>query len=66
MEKLSLKEYESKYGQSRTWTCTLSDGTLYKLKENTSENFVTFNERLEYCELVKRVRMNEADNQAIQ
>lgn len=63
MEKYSREEYDSKYAESRTWTCTLSDGTLCTLKDGGSDKCVTFDERLEYCEMVKKVRMSESDKQ---
>ena len=63
MEKINKNDYELKYGELRTWTCLLSDGTVYKLKEDGADKLVSYEERLEYCEMVKRVRMNESDKQ---
>lgn len=55
-------EYELNYSEI-TWSCTLSDGTTYKLKEDGLNKFVSFEDRLEYCEQVKKIRMNESDKQ---
>ena len=63
MEKINKQDYELKYGELRTWTCLLSDGSVHKLKEDGADKLVSYEERLEYCDMVKQVRMNEADKQ---
>lgn len=63
IEKIGREEYEIKYGELRTWACTLSDGTVYKLKEDGGERLVSYDERLQYCDMVKNARMSEGDKQ---
>lgn len=62
IEKLDKNEYESSYSEI-TWSCTLSDGTLHKLKEDGNLKPVAYDERIDYCDQVKKIRMNESDNQ---
>lgn len=63
IEKMDKLEYELKYGSEITWSCTLSDGTLHKLQPNGNMNPVSYEERIDYCEQVKNVRLNESDKQ---
>jgi E3 ubiquitin-protein ligase HECTD3 len=65
IEKMNKTEYEMNYGSEITWSCTLSDGTLHKLKPNGNSKSVSYDERLDYCEQVKKVRMSEFDKQVI-
>ena len=65
LEKIDKLEYELKYANELTWSCTLSDGSLFKLQPSTNGNFktVTYEERLDYCEKVKKIRLGESDKQ---
>jgi len=63
IEKIEKAEYEMNYGSEITWTCTLSDGALHKLKPHGNSKSVSYDERLDYCEQVKKVRMSEFDKQ---
>ena len=56
-------EFEMKYANEITWSCTLSDGTLFNLKPDGSSKSVAYEERLEYCDLVKKTRLSESDKQ---
>jgi E3 ubiquitin-protein ligase HECTD3 len=63
IEKLDKTEYDENYSAEITWSCTLSDGTQHKLVEEGQLKPVQYEERLEYCEQVKAVRMGESDKQ---
>jgi E3 ubiquitin-protein ligase HECTD3 len=63
IEKLERAEYELNYGSEITWSCTLSDGTLCKLKPNGQSKPVAYEDRLDYCEQVKKARLAESDKQ---
>lgn len=65
IEKLDQTEYDLKYANEITWSCTLSDGTLFLIKPNGNSILVKYEERLEYCEQVKKVRMTESDKQVV-
>lgn len=63
IEKMDKEDYDLKYANEITWSCVLSDGTMHKLQSNGNLKYVTYEERLEYCELVKSVRLAESDKQ---
>lgn len=63
IEKMNKEEYEFKYSSEITWSCVLSDGSLQNLQPNGHLKQVGYEERLEYCEQVKNVRLSEADKQ---
>ena len=65
IEKANKEDYEFKYGSEITWSCTLSDGTLHKLKPNGSQIPVIYEERIYYVKQVKQVRLSESDKQVI-
>lgn len=65
IEKLDKEEYELNYGTEVTWSCNLSDGTLYLIKPNGNIKPVEYNDRLEYCEQVRHIRLGESDRQVI-
>lgn len=60
---MDKEDYDLKYANEITWSCVLSDGTMHKLQSNGNLKYVTYEERLEYCELVKSVRLAESDKQ---
>ncbi len=60
---MNKEDYESIYANEITWTCVLSDGKLQKLQPNGHLKQVSYEERLEYCEQVKKIRLNESDKQ---
>ena len=63
IERMDKNEYENKFANEKTWSCTLSDGTNYDLKPNGSQLPVLYEERVEYCEAVKKARLSESDRQ---
>ncbi|CAF0837663.1 unnamed protein product [Brachionus calyciflorus] len=63
IEKLDEFEYDDKYSNEITWSCVLSDGTLFKLRPDGNLINVKYDERLDYCEQVKKIRMSESDKQ---
>ena len=63
IEKMDAVEYEMKFANEKTWSCILSDGSLHELKPNGSNLSVRFDERLEYCDAVKKARINESNRQ---
>ena len=52
-----------KFANEKTWSCILSDGSLHELKPNGSHLPVPYEERLDYCEAVKKARINESNRQ---
>lgn len=66
LEKMDQQEYELKYANEITWTCTLSDGTLHMIEPDGNSRLVNYEERLDYCEKVKRIRLSESDKQVKQ
>lgn len=65
LEKIDKLEYELKYANELNWSCTLSDGSLFKLQPSINGNIgtVSYEERLDYCEKVKKIRLCESDKQ---
>ncbi len=63
IEKMSKSDYDLKYASEITWSCILSDGTLYKFEQNGHLKNVAYEERLDYCEKVKKIRLSESDKQ---
>ncbi len=63
IEKIDKQDYELKYENEITWSCVLSDGTLHNMQTNGNQKYVTYNERIDYCEQVKRIRLAESDKQ---
>ena len=63
IEKLDRVDYELTYGNEITWTCVLSDGTQHKLRPDGNQHPVAYDDRLDYCDQVKRVRLAECDKQ---
>jgi E3 ubiquitin-protein ligase HECTD3 len=63
IEKCDRKEYDAKYATEITWSCNLSDGTLHKIKPSGDKKAVLYEERLDYCQQVRQVRLSESDKQ---
>jgi E3 ubiquitin-protein ligase HECTD3 len=63
LSKISRNDYELKYSKEKTWSCILSDGTCVELKENGLNEYVLYEDRLEYIEKVKEMRLNESNKQ---
>lgn len=61
--KIGEEDYNIKFAKEKTWTCILSDGTNYELKPNGNDEYVKYQDRLEYIELVKKARIHESDKQ---
>ncbi len=57
------EEYNLKFAKEKTWSCTLSDGTNYELKLDGNDEYVTYKDRLDYIELVKKARIYESEKQ---
>jgi hypothetical protein len=55
--------FMSFFGDERTWTTVLSDGTCVPLKPDGADEIVMHADRFEYSELVQQVRMSESDSQ---
>ncbi len=63
--KIDEEDYNIKFAKEKTWTCILSDGTNYELKPNGNDEYVKYQDRLEYVELVKKARIHESDKQVL-
>ena len=63
MAKMSEEDYNMKFAREKTWSCILSDGTNHELKPNGNDEYVNYEDRLEYIELVKNARIHESDKQ---
>ena len=63
VEKASLDEYEATYAGELKWSCTLSNGQLHQLRTDGESQTVSYDERLDYCQLVKQTRLAEFDKQ---
>ena len=63
MAKVSEEDYNIKFAKEKTWNCILSDGSNYELKPNGNEEYVSYQDRLEYIEMVKKARIRESDRQ---
>ena len=60
---MSEEEYNFKFSKEKTWSCTLSDGSNFELKLNGNNEYVNYEDRLAYVELVKKARIHESDKQ---
>lgn len=60
MAKMGEAAYKAYFGEMRTWTVVLSDGTSSLLKPNGDNQTVSYGDRLEYIRLVKERRMTES------
>ncbi|XP_013403036.1 E3 ubiquitin-protein ligase HECTD3 isoform X2 [Lingula anatina] len=63
METLDQETFEAHFGEDRTWTTVLSDGTPLPLKSADSDSAVQYEDRVEYIKLVQEARMNECEEQ---
>lgn len=63
LSKIDKDEYELKYAKERTWSCILSDGSCVELRDNGLNEYVLYEDRLEYVEKVKEIRLNESNKQ---
>merc|ERR1712227_577388 len=60
----SPDKFYHKYRDTLTFTCTSWDGTEVKLSAGkSSEEYVTFENRREYCDLIEQHLLHEFDNQ---
>ena len=55
--------FDAYFEGERTWTTVLSDGTAVPLRPDGADMTVLYDEREEYCELVKETRMKESNEQ---
>ncbi|CAH1774452.1 unnamed protein product [Owenia fusiformis] len=62
MDKDAFEAYFGE-GSERTWTTTLSDGSVKLLKEGGVEEKVQYEDRCSYCDMVQQARMQESQSQ---
>ena len=63
IESMQQDNFEEMFEGALNFTTVLSNGDTVNLVPSGEERFVTYNDRLEYCELVKEVRMKESEKQ---
>ena len=59
IESIKREEFDSIYGHDLDFTTACSDGSVVSVKDNGNELLVDYEVRLEYCQLVKKIRMLE-------
>ena len=59
IESLIKEEFDALYGDELDFTTACSDGNIVSVKDNGSHLSVDYETRLEYCQLVKKIRMFE-------
>lgn len=67
METLETTDQESfqAHFSERTWTVTLSNGTVKELVDDGENTPLLYEDRLKYGKLAREVRMAESDDQVI-
>ena len=60
IECMTRETFDSTFAGVLNFTTVLSNGTTVNLVPNGEERYVTYDDRLEYCQLVKDVRMGES------
>ncbi|ELU04919.1 hypothetical protein CAPTEDRAFT_168000 [Capitella teleta] len=63
MVSMDEDNFSAFFGEERTWTTVLSDGTCVSLKPNGTEENVAYADRQEYCSAVQVTRMAESEAQ---
>lgn len=63
IESMDRERFESTFEGVLNFTTVLSGGATVNLLSTTEERWVTYDDRLEYCELVKQVRLKESEKQ---
>ena len=63
MDGMDVDTFQAYFDEQRTWTTVLSDGTQMTLKD--TDEPVNYDERLEYSQMVKEVRIVEMDSQVL-
>ena len=63
IESMDKEGYDAYFSEERVWTTVLSDGSTVPLKPDGADLSVRYEDRLEYCAIVKKLRMTEADKQ---
>ena len=63
IESMSREKFEESFEGALKFTTVLSDGETIPLVSGGAEKLVTFNNRMEYCKMVKEKRMNENNSQ---
>lgn len=63
IEGMTREIFDATFAGVLNFTTVLSNGTTVHLVPNGEERFVTYDDRLEYCQLVKDVRMGESKSQ---
>ena len=63
MENLDKEGFEAYFSEERNWTVVLSDGSVISLKPEGTDKYVTHADVKEYCQLVKKHRMQESQKQ---
>ena len=60
IETMSREKFDAAFADSLNYTVVLSNGETVPLLANGEEKLVSYDERLEYCRLVKEKRMHES------
>lgn len=63
MDSMDEETFKAFFGEERTWTTVLSDGSCVPLRPNGADEIVTYEERHEYSQLVQKHRMAESEAQ---
>ena len=59
IESLKEEEFDALYGDELDFSTACSDGNIVSVKGSGAQLSVDFETRLEYCQLVKKIRMFE-------
>ena len=63
IQTMSEEDFSAYITEEQTWTLVQRDGTVVPLKPGGADNLLSYEEREEYCALVKEKRMAECDKQ---
>ncbi|XP_041475804.1 E3 ubiquitin-protein ligase HECTD3-like [Lytechinus variegatus] len=63
IESMDRETFEASFAGELTYTTSLSDQTIVPLKDGCTDTQVLYDDRNEYCRLVKKARMNECTEQ---
>jgi hypothetical protein len=60
---MKKEEFDAMYGHDLDFTTACSDGSIVSVKGGGPQLLVDYEARLEYCLLVKKIRMMEFNDQ---
>lgn len=63
IESMDRETFEASFAGELTYTTSLSDQTIVPLKDGCTDTHVLYDDRQEYCRLVKKARMAECTEQ---